>query len=341
MPRVIAIEDPADGRPIQDAIASLRAGNRIGLPGMTAYHTMAVFDGGNELNCALHGKPARVACRHLDGALQRLPKSNRMLGQLVKRCWPGPLVVRSHDHEVTVPSHPVLQAVLDEIGTVWLSSDREKSPATASELVDIEPEVDLVLDAGQVKYDRPCSVVEVTPEGFQLEYCGILSDQAIRVSACDIYLFVCTGNTCRSPLAEGMFRKLLADWLQCSPDDLVDRGFVIQSAGIAAASGAQASPESVELLRHQGVDIGGHASQPVTAQLLEASNYIFTMTNGHREAILRYRPDLADRVEVLRRDGVDVVDPIGGGMSEYQRCETEIAESLRAIISSNIERGSN
>ena len=63
------------------------------------------------------------------------------------------------------------------------------------------------------------------------------------------------------------------------------------------------------------------------------------MTNGHRDAILRFRADLGPKVQVLRRTGEDVVDPIGGGMAEYERCEREIEESLRAIIGSDFDEG--
>ncbi|MEQ9068753.1 MAG: hypothetical protein RLO18_18610, partial [Gimesia chilikensis] len=60
-----------------------------------------------------------------------------------------------------------------------------------------------------------------------------------------MYLFVCTGNTCRSPMAEGLFRKLLSDKLGCQEDELSDRGYIVASAGLAAAMGAPPSPEGV------------------------------------------------------------------------------------------------
>ena len=95
------------------------------------------------------------------------------------------------------------------------------------------------------------------------------------------------------------------------------------------------SPEGVALLERRGIDLGRHASQPLTEQLLNFSDHVYTMTHSHREAILRFRPDLAERVELLSRNGRDVVDPIGGGMGEYERCEAEIEENLHLILESH------
>ena len=342
MPRLIAIQGQPEDRAIQEAVESLRAGKSIGLPSATGYITASLA--GAATSTEAFGLPMRMAFGAHESALEMIPTKTKSLVRLLNRCWPGPLVVAAQDREITVPSHPFLQAVLDTIepDSLVLSSDQGGARfKTAAALSEAEPTLDAVFDAGALMYDQSASVVRATADGFEIVFSGILSDQAIRVSACEIYTFVCTGNTCRSPLAEGMFRKLLAESLQCSLDEVVDRGYLVESAGLAAAMGSPASPESVELLRNRGVDLSQHASQPLTTQIVEASDHIFTMTNGHRDAILGYRPDLAETVQVLRRDGGDVVDPIGGGMGEYQRCEQEIEESLRAIIDSHIKKGSD
>jgi protein-tyrosine phosphatase len=147
-----------------------------------------------------------------------------------------------------------------------------------------------------------------------------------------MYLFVCTGNTCRSPMAEGLFRKLLAERLKCPEDELVDRGFMVASAGVAAAHGSPPSPEAVEILADRGVDLRGHESQPVTAQLLSQADHIFTMTRSHRELLVRDFPEMAESVRLLARDGADVIDPIGAGLDEYRRCADQIEQYLQGIM---------
>lgn len=145
-------------------------------------------------------------------------------------------------------------------------------------------------------------------------------------------LFVCTGNTCRSPLAESMFRKLLAERLGCTEHELPGEGFFIASAGLLAAYGLPAALESLTLAEEFGLSLARHRSRPLTDDLLDRSDLIFAMTAGHRDAILAARPDLADRVHLLSREGLDIADPIGGGPAEYERCRSEIERELLVIV---------
>src|SRR5258708_39249117 len=147
-----------------------------------------------------------------------------------------------------------------------------------------------------------------------------------------MYLFVWNGNTCRSPMAEGLFRKLLAERLKCLEDDLVDRGYIVLSAGVAAGAGSPPSPEAVEILGDRGVDLRGHESQLVTPQLLSQADHIFTMTRSHRDLLLHNFPEAEGRVRLLAGDGADVIDPIGAGMDEYRRCADQIEQYLQGIV---------
>jgi protein-tyrosine phosphatase len=113
---------------------------------------------------------------------------------------------------------------------------------------------------------------------------------------------------------------------------LTQRGFVIASAGLAADYGSPASRESVELMQRRGADLRSHSSQPLTARLIEQMDRCYTMTNGHRLAILDSHPELADRVQVLARDGRDISDPIGGGLNAYTACAASIEQHLLSIL---------
>ncbi|ODA28302.1 hypothetical protein A6X21_00895 [Planctopirus hydrillae] len=150
--------------------------------------------------------------------------------------------------------------------------------------------------------------------------------------ASEVILFACTGNTCRSPMAEVLFRKLLAEKLNCPEEELVDHGYVILSAGLAAAIGAPANPEAIALLADEGLDLRNHESQPLTERLLQQVDMIYTMTRGHRDAILAERPDLASRVRTLSPGGKDIADPIGGGRDVYRSCKQVIETHLQQII---------
>src|SRR5579859_6473201 len=130
------------------------------------------------------------------------------------------------------------------------------------------------------------------------------------VDHCQI-LFVCTGNTCRSPLAQALCARLLADRLGCEPIDLPERGFHVQSAGLAAMMGAAATVEAVAVARELGADLTGHKSQPLTPELLARTDYLYVMTQAHLHILaslgLSGRPILS----LLSSQGEDIADPIG------------------------------
>lgn len=174
--------------------------------------------------------------------------------------------------------------------------------------------------------------IHVSGDRWEIVTTGALASTDVKHMMAQRILFVCTGNTCRSPIAEAMFRALLAERLACEAGELLDRGYDVASAGLAAMSGAPASPESVQLCAERGVDLRAHASQPLTEALLVQADRLYTMTAGHREAILARYPELSDRVEVLSRNGDDVTDPIGCGRSAYEQSFTEITENLRVLV---------
>lgn len=190
----------------------------------------------------------------------------------------------------------------------------------------------LIIDDGPARYNLPATIVRIDASGWKIAREGVVTERTISRLAGDIYLFVCTGNTCRSPMAEAIFRKMLSDKLQCAEEDLVDRGYVVASAGLAAAMGAPPSPEAVQVLREAGIDLQGHESQPVTPQLLYQADRVFTMTQQHRDWILREFPELEPLVKLLATTGRDISDPIGSGLEQYEKCAKEIEQHLRVIL---------
>jgi protein-tyrosine-phosphatase len=143
-------------------------------------------------------------------------------------------------------------------------------------------------------------------------------------------LFVCTGNTCRSPMAEGLFRKAVEG-----------RGdFEVISAGIAAYPGDSANPETVKLLSKRGISLDGFSSQPVSPELVEQATHIFAMTSGHLEALENLFPDYTDKfylacefVDIPGR-GVasDVPDPIGMGRKAYEETAKTLDQAIPTLI---------
>ena len=127
---------------------------------------------------------------------------------------------------------------------VLTSANRSGQPpaTTAEEAVDaLGDDVALVLDGGPCRFGEASSVVRVRGNEFEMLREGVVGLSTLRRLSRFMILFVCTGNTCRSPMAEVLARHMLADRLKCSVDQLEDRGFLVQSAGMAAGYGGSAA----------------------------------------------------------------------------------------------------
>lgn len=143
----------------------------------------------------------------------------------------------------------------------------------------------------------------------------------------NMILFVCTGNTCRSPMAEALFRHRIGR----------DMNWETQSAGVYARTGSPASPNAIEALRELGIDLTPHRSQTVTAELVQQSSLIVAMTSGHAAQILEWFPEVGNKVCLINSFGTskvpaDVSDPFGGSLNTYKQTRDEIDRALSDLI---------
>lgn len=140
-------------------------------------------------------------------------------------------------------------------------------------------------------------------------------------------LFVCTGNVCRSPMAEHLFRARMPE----------ETGWTAASAGIAAGTGWPASEEAVMALREKGINAEAHRSQPVTRALLAGSDLIIAMTGRHHEEIIRLEPGAASRTLLMTAFGTagkakDIPDPIGMPLDVYRTTRDVLDAAIADII---------
>jgi protein-tyrosine-phosphatase len=140
-------------------------------------------------------------------------------------------------------------------------------------------------------------------------------------------VFVCSGNTCRSPLAELIGRREFAR---------LGAGVDVGSAGLAASDGAGASNHAQFVARDHGGDLGSHRSRAATRKILEQADLVLTMTGRHRDELLaRFSPieaEVATLAELAGEEGVEVEDPFGGSLDHYERTYEEIERLVRASL---------
>jgi protein-tyrosine phosphatase len=222
------------------------------------------------------------------------------------------------------------------VGPIVLTSANPSGgadPVTAEEVVaSLGDSVQLVLNDGQSRLGQPSTVVKVDDQGLKILRAGVVSEQTLKRLSSLMIVIVCTGNTCRSPMAEAMCRKMIADRLGCKPADLNDHGVMVMSAGLSAMMGARPSPEGVTVLEKMGLNLSDHESQPLTAQLVRHADIIWTMTRSHRLAIASQWPEALGRTFVLSEDQSDIADPIGGPLEFYERCAQQIKIELEKRV---------
>jgi protein-tyrosine phosphatase len=362
-PVVIDLQNTDDLRDaVHRAVQALAEGKVIALPTETVYGlavsalNSAAVERLFEVKQRPVGQPFVLAVKSAADALDYVPQMSPLGKRLARRCWPGPVtlvvedshpesllaqlpervreaVTLNHTIGLRVPAHPIALDIMRMLaGPLALTSANLHGQPDAIRpeqvLATFGDRVPLVLSDGQSRLGQSSTVVAVRGRELKILREGVVSEQTLRRLSNFLILFVCTGNTCRSPMAETLCRKMVSDRLNCPPETLADHGIMIASAGISATMGGRPSAESVQAMAARGLHLGDHESQPVTEALVRQADVIWTMTGSHRSAIVQRWPEAAARTEVLSHDEQDIADPIGGPLDFYKQCAAQIQAEL-------------
>jgi protein-tyrosine phosphatase len=277
-PVVIDIRSAEDSRDVvHRAVQALAEGKLVALPTETVYGLAAsALDEGAvarllETKQRTSGKALTLAIKSSDDVLDYVPDLSPLGRRLARRCWPGPVTIVTEDCHpeslvrqlppavqkavspagtvgLRVPAHPMVLDILRMlVGPVVLTSANPEGgadPVTAEGVLAVLGDrVQLVLNDGRSRLGQPSTVVKVSDNHLEILRLGVVSEQTLRRLSSLMILLVCTGNTCRSPMAEAICRKMIADRLGCPPNQLGGRGVMVMSAGGCPLQSRGANPD--------------------------------------------------------------------------------------------------
>lgn len=358
---------PGDLDRIKEAAKVVEAGGLVVFPTETVYGIacrvqQSALDRLDRIKGRDANKHYTLHIGQVDEYRKYVRRNGMRVEKLIRRAWPGPLTlvfeldaeqVAEHrdrlgnevadtlykDRSIGIrcPDHPVASLLLRLVNHPVIAPSANRSgqtpPKDADQAVaELSDDVDLVLDAGPCKYGTSSTVATVGQQGIRLLREGVYSASQLKEMSEVVFLAVCTGNTCRSPMAEGLLRKYLAEKIGCEIDELADRGYKVLSAGTMNMVGVPASREAVKACALKGVDIASHMSRPLTPSLIEASDVIYGMTRAHCEHVTLLSPE-AERKCHLLVPGDEVPDPIGQPQECFNRCAGYIEAAVKARIS--------
>lgn len=339
----------------QAAREALEAGHLVIVPTETVYGVAAREDRPEALErlAALKGNRASAYSLAVADVAQLADRLRPLVGpaaRVAARWWPGPVTQvlparEGPDLGVRVVGHAWTREMLAGCPSPVLLPSANRSgqaaPLEASQLdPDLLSEVALVVDSGRCALGEASTVIRPGAAGLMVLREGVVSRDDLAEHAVGHVLVVCSGNTCRSPMAAALLERALDRQSRAFPGFLAPR---VRSAGTWAGPGAPASDGAEQAMEARGLELGGHRSAPLSPRELAGCDLVLCMTHSHRAAVLDMLAEagspggvggVAPAVELFAPDGSDVLDPFGGPPSVYASC----ADQLEAMATRRAEQ---
>jgi len=299
---------------------------------------------------------------HKKFAKKYLPTIGLKAQKLISKAWPGPLTIIFELNEqdlkqqltqlkreafeilykdnaigIRCPDNPIASMLLQKAKSPVVAPSANitgKTPSINAEQViaRFSGKINLLLDGGPCKYKKSSTIVKISKNRLKILRPGAYLQSKLEELSMVNFLFVCTGNTCRSPMALGIFRKYLAKKLKCKVDELKKMGYKTESAGTMGIKDSPASVEAIKSCSARGVNIKAHKSQDLSQQLIEESDLIYVMGKAHLERIINLNPASAKKCMLLA-ENKEIPDPIGRSEEFYNNCAELIEQAVKKRVS--------
>jgi L-threonylcarbamoyladenylate synthase len=329
------------GDAIRPAVAALQQGGCVVLPTELGYVIAANAEHAEAASrlAASSAGDGHELVTIVEGAIQAEARAGRLSligNRLLNRLWPGPVLFRiGTGAPYWASSHPAVACTLLELGgplTALVPIQSASTEETAAALVKRWGDnVAVVIDAGP-RPAQPATWLTLEGERWRVDRPGPVSEADVMLAAATWIVFVCTGNTCRSPMAEALFKAGLAAKLGCEVEELPARGYWALSAGVSACPGDGPSPEAVEVLRDIGADLSGHRSQTLPAEVVAHADHLIAMTRNHLLSVLSRHAIVGGSMRLLCGSQGDLDDPLGGSRELYAACARTILHHVERFI---------
>ncbi len=323
---------------IKEAAMILKNGGLVVFPTETVYGIAAnalnkdTINRLYEIKKRPQDKPFSVHIADFDSLRQLEISLSKDAERVARRFWPGPLTLVAFNNKkekvgLRMPDNMIASLLIKKAGVPVVAPSANlsgnKPPVSIEEVLsEMDGHVDMILDGGRARIGIESTVMDVTEKPFKILRQGAIPQKEALTDY--TLLFVCTGNSCRSVMAKGLMEKLVKE------AGLAEKVH-IDSGGTSTFAGIGAAPNTVSVMREEGVDVSSHIGKNINKDMLKRSDIVFVMEKFHKDFIVNIMQEMKDKIRLLR-EGQDIPDPIGRSLEEYRNVKKVIKEEVQDIF---------